>query len=302
MDERKGPEALIASGGVDLIVFCWNRQDRTNLLVMACKGMKQEVEAIALQPGPTDEKSLLVRAGPDAPALRGRSAVVFGAGALGGYTATTLAQSGIGSLRIVDGDVLLPENVVRHVSGHDKVGAPKVEAVQEIIANHAPWTEVTTFQESPRTPSRIHELVAGVNIAVDTTGSEALTYSLAMVAQDGGVPVVSGALYRGGGVARVQRQARPTDTPILERVDLSRYPAIPPGDGTDEFAEQQLGCSAPVNNAPPFAVQSCAALIAQVAIDVLTDRFEFDDEAIEVFRAVAEAPFDRPRRLEQPPR
>jgi len=300
--ERKRPEALVDSGGVDLIVFCWKRQDRTNLLVMACREMNKEVEAIALQPGPTDEESLLMRAGPDAPALRGRSAVIFGAGALGGYTATTLAQSGIGSLRIVDGDVLLPGNVVRHVAGHDKVGAPKVKAVREIIANHAPWTEVTMFQESPRTPSRIHELATGVDIAVDTTGSEALTYSLAMVAQDSGMPVVSGALYRGGGVARVQRQARPTDTPILQRVDLSRYPPIPPGDGTDEFAEQNLGCSAPVNNAPPFAVQSCAALIVQVAIDALTERFEFEDELIEVYRAVAEPPFYRPRRLDQPPR
>ena len=150
--ERKRPEALVASGGVDLIVFCWKRQDRTNLLVMACRAMNEEVEAIALQPGPTDEESLLMRAGPDAPALRDRSAVIFGAGALGGYAATILAQSGIGSLRIVDGDVLLPENVVRHVAGHDKVGAPKVKAVQEIIANHAPWTEVTIFQEAPRTP------------------------------------------------------------------------------------------------------------------------------------------------------
>ena len=297
--ERKKQEALVASRGVDLIVFCWKRQDRTNLLVMACREMNEEVEAIALQPGPNDEKSLLTRAGPDAPVLRPRSAVIFGAGALGGYAATTLAQSGIGALRIVDGDVLLPGNVVRHVAGHDKVGAPKVEAVREIIANHAPWAEVAVFQESPGTPSRIHELTTGVDIAVDTTGSEALTYSLAMVAQDSGVPVVSGALYRGGGVSRVQRQARPTDTPILQRVNLSRYPPIPPGDGTDEFAEQQLGCSAPVNNAPPFAVQSCAALIAQVAIDALTERFEFDDEVIEVYRTVGEPPFDRLGRIAQ---
>ena len=297
--ERKRPEALLASGGVDLIVFCWKRKDRTNLLVMACREMNEKAEAIALQPGPTDEESLLARAGPDAPALRGRSAVIFGAGALGGYAATTLAQSGIGSLRIVDGDVLMPGNVVRHVAGHDKVGAPKAEAVQEIIANHAPWTEVTVVQESPRIPSRIRELTTGVDIAVDTTGSEALTYSLAMVAQDSGVPLVSGALYRGGGVARVQRQAQPTDTPILQRLDLDRYPPIPPGDGTDEFAEQNLGCSAPVNNAPPFAVQSCAALIAQVAIDALTERFEFDDEVIEVYRAVGEAPFDRLGRIAQ---
>ena len=63
--------------------------------------------------------------------------------------------------------------------------------------------------------------------------------------------------------------------------------------------ELQLGCSAPVNNAPPFAVQSCAALIVQVAIDALTERFEFEDEVIDVYRAVGESPFHRPGRIDQ---
>ncbi len=297
--DRTRPEPLVVSGGVDLIVFCWQRQDRPNLLVMACKGTGNDMEAIALQPGPTDELSLLMRAGPDASKLRTRTATVFGAGALGGYAAATLADSGIGFLRIVDRDVLLPGNVVRHVAGHDKVGEAKVKAVQDVVAKHAPWTEVTVFQESPTTPGRINELITGVDIVIDTTGSDALTNSLAMVTQDSGPPIVSGALYRGGGVARVQRQARASDTPVLQRGDLDRYPVIPPGDGTDEFAELQLGCSAPVNNAPPSTVLSCAGLIVQVAIDALTERFEFEDEVIDVYRAVGEPPFDRPGRFGQ---
>ena len=297
--DRTRPEPLVVSGGVDLIVFCWQRQDRPNLLVMACKGTGNDMEAIALQPGPTDELSLLTRAGPDASKLLGRTAIVFGAGALGGYAAATLAESGIEFLRIVDGDVLLPGNVVRHVAGHDRVGEAKVKAVKDIVANHAPWTQVTIFEESPNTPGRINELISGVDIVIDTTGSEALTNSLAMLTQDGGPPLVSGALYRGGGVARVQRQARASDTPVLHRGDLIRYPVIPPGDGTDEFAQLHLGCSASINNAPPSAVQSCAGLIVQVAIDALTERFEFEDEVIDVYRAVGEQPFDRPGRIDQ---
>ena len=296
---RTTPEALMASGGVDLIVFCWQRQKRLNLLVMACKGTGNDVEAIALQAGPNDERSLLLRAGPDAPMLHSRSAALFGVGALGGYTATILAESGMGSLRLVDPDVLLPGNVVRHVAGHDKVGADKVKAVQEIIANHAPWTEVTTFKESPNTPSRIKELINGTDVVIDTTGSEALANSLAMTTQGSGPPLVSGALYRGGGIARVQRQALANDTPLLERGDLSRYPVIPPGDGSDEFAIPQLGCSAPVNNAPPSAVQSCASLVVQMVIDALTERFEFEDEVIDVYRTVSTPPFHRPGRFSQ---
>ena len=41
----------------------------------------------------------------------------------------------------------------------------------------------------------------------------------------------------------------------------------------------------------------CAALIAQVVIDALTRRFEFGDEAIDVYRPLAQAPFDRVGRV-----
>ena len=294
LEERRNAQELVASGGVDIILFCWEWRGRTDLLVMACKGTGETVEAIALQPGANDEQTLVLRAGPDAPVLRSRKVVVFGAGALGGHTALTLAESGVGSVEIVDYDVLLPGNVVRHVAGHDQVGKLKVAAVKAAIANHAPWTKVTGFEKlSPvRIPDEIRELVAHADIVVDTTGSEALTYSLAVVAESVNRPLVSGALYRGGYIGRVQRQALPGDTPVHLREDRSRYPLIPPGDETEEFAVPQLGCSAPVNNAPPSAVLACASLIVQVAVDALTGRYGFPDEVIDVYRAIPDPPFD----------
>ena len=156
------------------------------------------MDAIAVQAGPNDEDSLILRAGPDAPALRTRKVALFGAGALGGHTATLLAESGVGFLDIVDPDVLLPGNVVRHVAGHNLVGAPKVHAVKSAIANHAPWTEVTGFTEHPRTPSQMRERFGSVDIVIDTTGNEALVLSLATLLESTGIPLISGALYRGG--------------------------------------------------------------------------------------------------------
>ena len=41
----------------------------------------------------------------------------------------------------------------------------------------------------------------------------------------------------------------------------------------------------------------CAALIAQVVIDALTRRFEFGDEVTDVYRPLAQAPFDRVGRV-----
>ena len=104
-------------------------------------------------------------------------------------------------------------------------------------------------------------------------------------------------LYKGGFVARARRQALPEDTPIHQRDDLARHPQIPVGDDTDDFASPQLGGSAPVNNAPPTAVSACASLICRTAIDVLTSRFEFPDEAIEVYRPISEPPFHQMGRI-----
>lgn len=299
LSERRNPRDLVASGGVDIILFCWEWNGRTDLLVLACKGTGDTVEAIALQPGPNDEKTLILRAGPDAPDLVKRKAVVFGVGALGGHTALTLAESGIGSIDIVDHDVLLPGNVVRHVAGHRQVGKRKVEAVQAVIAEHAPWTKVSVYEKlAPvRTLNEIRELVMNADVVVDATGSEALAYSLAMVADSAEKSLVSGALYRGGFIGRVQRQALPGDTPIHQRNDQSRYPVIPPGDESEEIAIPQLGCSAPVNNAPPSAVLACASTIVQVTVDALVGRYEFPDEVIDVYRAIPEPPFNRLGRL-----
>ena len=290
---RGRPDPFVASGGVDLILFCWERNSRRDFLVMACAGMNSEIDAAALQPGPTDEMSLILRAGPDAPTLRTLRATLFGAGALGGHVGTTLAESGIGFLDIVDADVLLPENVVRHVADHDQVGALKVRAVHQVIDKHAPWTEVAEVPEAPATPARIRELISNSDMVIDTTGNDAFVPALAMVAEVLGKPLVSGALYRGGKIARVQRQVLAADSPIHRREEGARYPNIPNNDAANDFVAPALGCSAPVNNAPPASVLGCAALIVQVAIDALAGRFELNDEVTDVYRPIGAPPFDR---------
>ena len=293
LTERRRPDPLVPSGGADLILFCWAHQGRTDLLVMVCKGVDDEMEAIAVEPGPNDAQSLILRAGPDATTMRTRKATLFGAGALGGHTAALLAESGLGSLTLVDPDVLLPGNVVRHVAGHGQVGAAKVLAVQAVIAEHAPWTEVTCIRAAPGTPGDIRKHIDDADIVIDATGNEALAGSLAMVAKERNRPLVSGALYRGGFIGRVQRQVLPADTPIHRREDSPCYPIIPAGVESEDLATPQQGCSAPVNNAPPASVLACASLIAQAAMDVLMERFQFEDEMIDVYRPLPDPPFDR---------
>jgi molybdopterin/thiamine biosynthesis adenylyltransferase len=269
---------------------------------MACEGVGGKVEAAALIAEPNDERTLRLRAGPDAEVLKGCSAVLFGAGALGGHVAVTLAESGIDSLRIVDGDLLSPGNVVRHVAGHDQVGGPKVNAVEAAIRNHAPWTKVESIAPptNPYGSLEIAQLVDNVDMVIDATGNDAFVPPVALVAEGLDKPFVSGALFRGGFIGRVQRKALDADAPITNRPDSPRYPIIPAGEPAVDLAEPDLGCSAPVNNAPPTSVIACASMIAQAAIDVLTKRFELEDEVIDVYRPLPETPFDHVGRYRRP--
>ena len=297
--DLRGPQV---SGGVDIILFAWQRQERTDLLVMACEGVGDKVEAAALVAEPNDERTLRLRAGPDSEVLKGCSAVLFGAGALGGHVAVTLAESGMDSLRIVDGDLLSPGNVVRHVAGHDQVGGPKVNAVEAAVRNHAPWTKVESIA-SPANPygsQEIAQLVENADVVIDATGNDAFVHPVARVAEGLGKPLVTGALFRGGFIGRVQRKALDADAPITRRPDSPNYPIVPAGEPAVDLAEPDLGCSAPVNNAPPASVLACASLIAQATIDVLTERFELEDEVIDVYRPLPETPFDRIGRYRRP--
>ena len=298
MSQRRTPKPLMPSGGADIILFCWERLWKTDMLILACAGTGNNIDATALTAAPTDAKTLSLRAGPDAEILKECRATLFGAGALGGYVATSLAQSGLGSLTLIDNDILLPENVVRHIAGHPLTGLPKTAAVKMIANSHAPRTNIEIHNEYVATPIQIKQRISDSDIVVDTTGSHNLTDALALTMEEMQKPLVSGGLYRGGFIARVQRQARHDDTPIRQREGCPEiYPVIPPGRDEDEFTSPQLGCSAPANNAPPSSVQACAALMTQMTIDTLTKRFEFPDEVTDVYRVIPDPPFNKVGRL-----
>ena len=294
---RKREEKLKPSGGVDLVMFCWTREGKPNLLVIACEGVRPDMRSSpVLIPGETDKETLMLRSGPDAMKLQSKRVALFGAGALGGHVAVLLAESGVNSLTVVDSDYLLPGNVVRHVAGHSLVGCHKLEAVEILLKDHAPWVDVKLLPSVAKSPSDISKVIDGSDLVIDATGNDSFSPALAWVSSQQNTPLVSGALYRGGAIGRVRRQICPDDKPINER-DLPKYPSIPDGYYEEEIAVPALGCSAPANNAPPTSVTACASLMVQVALDVLTDKFEYEDEVIDVYRSLDVPPFDRVGRV-----
>lgn len=278
-----------------ITLFYWERDGELNVLpISTSAGGGKESEGGVMIPGPDDMQNLILRAGPNAPLLQKRKAVLFGAGALGGHVALLLAQSGVGALDVFDFDRLVPGNVARHISEHGDVGLPKAQSVKSIVKNHAPWTKIRAYQKSPMTPEEIRLGVADSDIVIDSTGNGALANKLGYLAQKEGGSLVSGALYRGGAVGRVRRYcASHGDHPILGRDGEDKYQRIPRGNEIEEFSRPATGCSDPVNNAPPASVSACASLIAQVAIDALTKCFAYEDEVTDVYFPLDVPPFNK---------
>lgn len=296
---HRGTRNTRASGDrpINLAALVWETPHGRNSLIIRMKADQGALTAESLEAAPDDEATLLLRAGPDAPALRPRRVVLFGAGALGSHVALLLAESGVGRLRVIDGDVLRPSNLVRHAAAPEHTGFPKVYAVRELVKK-APWTAVEAIPEYPWSPVQLERHLKAADLAVETTGMSPFAEQLSILAARQGVPLVTSALYRGGSVGRIRRQRPDADPPISERARAdSPFPIIPPGVAEEEIAGVEIGCSATINNAPPAAVTALASLTTQVAIDTLLAREDFGPEVIEVYRPLDVAPFDRPGRL-----
>ena len=288
-----------ASDGNNALRLClliWRRSRHLDALVIRLNPKPGGgVEATSLQPAPIDEDTLLLRAGPDARQLRGKRVVLFGCGAVGSHAGLVLAESGIGSLHLVDNDVLRPGNVVRHTGGRECYGFRKAHVLKHIVEQHAPWTSVEATVDAPFDPGKIARLIENTDMVFDASGNAPFIELVSRVTEDERSRLISVALYRGGAVGRVRRQIPGVDRSIYLRAEDSRYFFIPSDEKAD--ATLEIGCSAPVNNAPPTAVVAVAALAAHVTIDTLLDLRLYPDEVVEVYRPLDRPPFNRMGRL-----
>ena len=66
--------------------------------------------------------------------LKNSSVIVFGVGGVGGYVVEALARVGVGSITIVDSDVIVESNINRQIIAlHSNVGKDKVEEIKKRI-------------------------------------------------------------------------------------------------------------------------------------------------------------------------
>lgn len=165
--------------------------------------------------------------------LQTKRVLVVGCGGLGGHIIDQLCRIGIGSLRVVDGDVFEPTNLNRQLlSCMPMLGKSKAKAASEHIARIHPALQVEAVAEF-MTRDNVRDLVAGCDAVIDGLDNIPARRILADACQKAGVPYVYGAIQ--GWVAqaavslpgdRLIESLFPVETEIRDNSVLSFTPAL----------------------------------------------------------------------------
>jgi molybdopterin/thiamine biosynthesis adenylyltransferase/rhodanese-related sulfurtransferase len=120
--------------------------------------------------------------------------LLLGAGGLGSPTALYLAAAGVGTLGIVDDDVVDLSNLQRQIAhSNDRIGVPKVDSAEQAINEINPDVEVVKYQ-TRLDASNIMEIIDGYDVIVDGVDNFPTRYLLNDATVRLRIPVVSASI------------------------------------------------------------------------------------------------------------
>ena len=161
--------------------------------------------------------------------------LVAGAGGLGSPVLTYLAAAGVGTIAIVDDDVVDVSNLQRQVvHGQEDVGSPKVISAAATIAQINPFVQVTPIGMR-LTEANALGLLTGYDLVIDGTDTFATRYLISDACAVLGVPCVWGSVYRFDGQVSVFWSAPPAPAQPVTYRDL--HPSPPPPGSVPSCAE-----------------------------------------------------------------
>jgi sulfur-carrier protein adenylyltransferase/sulfurtransferase len=149
--------------------------------------------------------------------------LLLGAGGLGSPAALYLAAAGVGTLGIVDNDVVDLSNLQRQVAhSNDRIGEPKVDSAEISIREINPDTAVEKYPVRLG-EDNIMEIIEGYDVVVDGLDNFPARYLLNDASVRLGIPVVSASILGFEGQLSV---FKPYDGPCYRCL----YPTPPPAE------------------------------------------------------------------------
>jgi molybdopterin/thiamine biosynthesis adenylyltransferase/rhodanese-related sulfurtransferase len=122
--------------------------------------------------------------------------LLLGAGGLGSPAALYLAAAGVGTLGVVDADVVDASNLQRQIlHATSRIGTPKVESAAATIAELNPDVKVQGYKER-LTSANVERLFGDYEVIVDGTDNFPTRYLVNDASVWMGKPVVHGSIFR----------------------------------------------------------------------------------------------------------
>src|SRR5881275_2155730 len=149
--------------------------------------------------------------------------LLLGAGGLGSPAALYLAAAGVGTLGIVDNDVVDLSNLQRQVAhSNDRIGVPKTDSAETAVHEINPDVKVEKYQVRLG-PENIVEIIEGYDVVVDGLDNFPTRYLLNDASVRLGIPVVSASILGFEGQLSV---FKPYDGPCYRCL----FPVPPPAE------------------------------------------------------------------------
>lgn len=151
--------------------------------------------------------------------------LLLGAGGLGAPAALYLAAAGVGTLGLVDADVVDASNLQRQIiHATSRVGAPKVDSAETAIRDLNPDVKVVKFQERLMSDNADRIFGQGWDVIVDGCDNFPTRYLVNDASLFHKIPVVHGSIFRFEGQVTTFAPFAPWDGPCYRCL----YPEPPP--------------------------------------------------------------------------
>ena len=201
---------------------------------------------------------------------------ILGMGSIGSRLFVDLARAGFSNLFIVDNDLMLPHNVIRHELTNKDIGKLKVEALRSFVkskinkkANISISKINILGQTSTTAVNSFIEKCCLSDIIIDCTANDNLLLLLDVPTTEKKIPIISGTVIPGG-LGNIILYKNNRDSISMESILMSFYKWK---DENDIFAERKDDYSATIDDQPFVATMSdcsiLSGLLGKIAINIL---------------------------------
>lgn len=263
---------------------------------ISCLILAERRKKVALVRSEPFSNEFMIRL-PIASRLRDKSVVLAGVGAVGSFIAVELARAGIGTITIIDNDIVSPGNSVRWPVGREAWGQSKIHGLGRFIEGNYPLTVVRGFdvkiggttaavdeaaKSEQNTLNELRRIFAETDLIVEATGSTEAQQAIAYEARELGKPFISAygtPGIAGGIVATFPNSSSSCLICMNEHWADGSLPG--PVENKDAMVTPR-GCSAPTFTGGSYDLQEVSLEAVREAITLLTDEAPTADATLDI--------------------